>query len=377
MKLTCAQSELSSALHLVSRAITGRPTHPILANVLLTADAATGTLTLTGFDLNLGIQAQIPASVDSSGATTLPARLFGEIISRLAADSPITLSERDGDQIEVTSVSGSYQIRGLAADDYPGLPLEQSGAPAVINVEVLTEALAATIFASSNDESKQILTGVNVCLNGAALTCAATDGHRLAVMTTQQGTTGKQTLAATIPAKSMKELDRMMSSCKHETISLFYDKSQVVATCGDQVLTTRILDGTYPNYAQLIPASFSKEITINRRGLINALERVAVLADQHNNVIELSADGSRGQVTVLANAQDVGSGSEALAAEIKGDDIEIAFNVRYRVDGLKSMSADDVVLYCNSPTTPAVLRAPDDDGFTYLVMPVQVRKEGK
>ena len=150
---------------------------------LLTADAATGRLSLTGYDLTLGIQTSLPASVETSGAITLPARLLGDIVSRLASDSPITLSSAASDeQLELTSLSGSYQMRGLPADDFPELPLVQSGTPIRLDADALIKGLRATLFSSSADESKQILTGVHLQLDDAALECAATDGHRLVVL---------------------------------------------------------------------------------------------------------------------------------------------------------------------------------------------------
>ncbi|MFM7547720.1 MAG: DNA polymerase III subunit beta [Cyanobacteriota bacterium] len=383
MKLVCSQAELSSSLQLVSRAVSARPTHPVLANVLLTADAGTGRLSLTGFDLSLGIQTSLPASVETSGAITLPARLFGEIVSRLAADSPITLSSLEGsEQLELTSVSGSYQMRGMPAEDFPDLPLVESGAPIRLQAEALVKGLRATLFASSGDESKQLLTGVHLRLAGNGLECAATDGHRLAVLqiddAAQRSPSDEEAegepFAVTVPARSLRELERLLSG-RHSTepLSLFSDRGQVVFLWADQVLTSRSLDGTYPSYRQLIPDSFTRRIVVDRRALVSALERVAVLADQHNNVVKLSADPDQGQLVVLADAQDVGSGSEALAAEISGDSIQIAFNVRYLLDGLKVMAADQVALSCNGPTTPAVLHPLDEGRFTYLVMPVQIR----
>ncbi len=383
MKLVCSQSELSSSLQLVSRAVAARPTHPVLANVLLTADAGTGRLSLTGFDLSLGIQTSLPASVETSGAITLPARLFGEIVARLSSDSPITLSCPEGtEQFELTSVSGSYQMRGMPAEDFPDLPLVESGAPIRLQADALVKGLRATLFASSGDEAKQLLTGVHLRLDGSGLECAATDGHRLAVLqlddaanraSNQEADEGEP-FAVTVPARSLRELERLLSGRQsQDPLSLFCDRGQVVFLWADQVLTSRSLDGTYPNYRQLIPETFGRRIVIDRRGLISALERVAVLADQHNNVVKLSAEPIQGQVLVQADAQDVGSGSEALAAEISGEAIQIAFNVRYLLDGLKAMAADQVSLSCNAPTTPAVLHPIDESRFTYLVMPVQIR----
>jgi DNA polymerase-3 subunit beta len=342
----------------------------VLANVLLTADAASGLLNLTGFDLALGIQASIAASVETSGAITLPARLLGEIVSRLAADSPITLAAADGEQAEITSLSGSYQVRGLPAADYPDLPLQQAGEPISLAAATLAQGLRATLFASSGNEAKQLLTGVHIQATADGLEFAATDGHRLAVQRLPLANPG-QPFALTIPARSLRELERLLADATD--LALFTDRGQAVVTCGDRVLTTRMLDGTYPNYPQLIPATFGVTVEVPRKGLLSGLERVAVVADQHNNVVKLTADPDRGQLLIRADAQDVGSGSEALAAEITGGGVEIAFNVRYLIDGLKTMAADEVTLHCNAPTTPAVLRSEADAGFTYLVMPVQVR----
>jgi DNA polymerase-3 subunit beta len=382
MKLVCSQAELNASLQLVSRAVAGRPTHPVLANVLLTADAATGRLSLTGYDLSLGIQTSLPASVDGSGAITLPARLFGEIVSRLPADSPITLRcEEGGEQVEISSLSGSYQMRGMPAEDFPDLPLAQSGHPIRLDAEALVRGLRATLFASSGDEAKQILTGVHLQLDGDRLECAATDGHRLAVQQLPHALgeaaepAAGEPFSVTVPSRSLRELERLLSGRpSQEPLSLFCERGQVVVLWADQVLTTRSLDGTYPNYGQLIPQEFGRRLGLNRRAFVAALERVAVLADQHNNVVKISSDPTAGRVVLRADAQDVGSGSEDLAATVQGEAIEIAFNVRYLLDGLKAMNGEQVELRCNGPTTPAVLVPVEEDGaFTYLVMPVQIR----
>ena len=387
MKLVCSQAELSASLQLVSRAVASRPTHPVLANVLLTADAGTGRLSLTGFDLSLGIQTSLAAAVETSGAITLPAKMFGEIVSRLSADSPITLNSDEGsEQVDLTSSSGTYQMRGMPAEDFPDLPLVQSGEPIRLDPQVLVKGLRATLFASSSDEAKQILTGVHLGLDGQGLECAATDGHRLAVLKLKHALpdqdspgggpagTVANAVDVTVPARSLRELERLLSARQSsEPVSLFCDRGQVVFLWSDQVLTSRSLDGTYPNYRQLIPASFSRQLQVDRRALIAALERVAVLADQHNNVVKIVSDPLAGQLLISADAQDVGSGSESLAAVVRGEAIQIAFNVRYLIDGLKAIAADQVELHCNAPTTPVILVPVGEPGFTYLVMPVQIR----
>ncbi|ABX07931.1 DNA polymerase III, beta chain [Prochlorococcus marinus str. MIT 9211] len=384
MKLVCSQSELNSALQLVSRAVASRPTHPVLANILLTADAGTGRLSLTGFDLNLGIQTSLTASVEVSGATTLPAKLFGEIVSKLSSDSPINLvSDELGEKVNLTSKSGTYQMRGLNADDFPELPLVQTGASLQINPLIFANALKSTLFASSSDESKQILTGVHLIFDGNILQAAATDGHRLAVLnledainlnsSTNLNTNDK--IEVTLPAKSLREIERFIGNYKNEEkISLFYDSGQVVFTALNQVVTTRILEGDYPNYNQLIPESFSNILEFDRKPFISALERIAVLADQHNNVIKISKEPSSDLVKITADAQDVGSGVESIPVKFNGDNFQIAFNVRYLLEGLRVFEEDKICLRCNLPTTPAILSSIDDQNtFIYLVMPIQIR----
>ena len=384
MKVVCSQSELNSALQLVSRAVATRPTHPVLANVLLTADAGSNRLSLTGFDLSLGIQTSLAASVETSGAITLPARLLGEIVSRLSSDSPVTLAVDDSsEQVQLTSLSGSYQMRGMSADDYPDLPMVESGMTLKLQPERLVQALKGTLFASSADEAKQLLTGVHLKFNQRALEAAATDGHRLAVLNVEDAlqdaavtdAVDDEGFAVTLPSRSLREVERLMASWRSdEPVSLFCDRGQVVFLAADQMVTSRTLEGTYPNYGQLIPDGFTRTFGMDRRALIAALERIAVLADQHNNVVKFSSQPEDGVVQISADAQDVGSGSESLPSNLEGDAMQIAFNVRYLLDGLKAMGSDRIVLHCNAPTTPAVLRSEDaSEPFTYLVMPVQIR----
>ncbi len=384
MKVVCSQSELNSALQLVSRAVSTRPTHPVLANVLLTADAGSNRLSLTGFDLSLGIQTSLTASVETSGAITLPARLLGEIVSRLSSDSPVTLAVNDSsEQVQLTSLSGSYQMRGMSSDDYPDLPMVESGMTLKLQPERLVQALKGTLFASSADEAKQLLTGVHLKFNQRALEAAATDGHRLAVLNVEDAlqdaavtdAVEDEGFAVTLPSRSLREVERLMASWRSdEPVSLFCDRGQVVFLAADQMVTSRTLEGTYPNYGKLIPDGFTRTFGMNRRALIAALERIAVLADQHNNVVKFSSQPEDGVVQISADAQDVGSGSESLPSNLEGDAMQIAFNVRYLLDGLKAMGSDRIVLHCNAPTTPAVLRSEEaSEAFTYLVMPVQIR----
>ena len=385
MKLNCSQTELNTALQLVSRAVSSRPTHPVLANVLLAADEVTGKLRLTGFDLSLGIQTSISASVESSGAITLPAKLFGEIVSKLSNDSPLTLTSDDiSQQVELTSKSGTYQVRGMVADDFPDLPLVESGTSLKLNPLSLSSAIKSTLFASSNDDAKQLLTGVNLTFDGYAFESAATDGHRLSILNLnnilaqsndKNVSNNIEKFSITLPSKSLREVEKFLSTCDiNHPINFFIDKGQVVFISLDEIITIRALEGNYPNYSQLLPDSFSNVLEFDRKEFIASLERIAVLADQHNNVIKISTDSDANLIKITTDAQDIGTGSETLPVTFNGDSFQIAFNVRYLLDGLKVIDSSLIKLSCNAPTTPAVFSPIDSDvNFTYLVMPIQIR----
>ncbi len=385
MKLNCSQSELNTALQLVSRAVSNRPTHPVLANVLLAADEVTGKLRLTGFDLSLGIQTSISASIESSGAITLPAKLFGEIVSKLSSDSPLTLiSDENSQQVELTSKSGTYQVRGMLSDDFPDLPLVESSTSLKLNPLLLSNAIRSTLFASSTDDAKQLLTGVNFIFDGHGIESAATDGHRLAILNLNNILSESKNsdnysevnkFSITLPSKSLREVEKFLSSCDiNQPINFFIDKGQVVFISSDEIITIRALEGSYPNYSQLLPDTFENVLEFDRKEFIASLERIAVLADQHNNVIKVATDSSSNLIKISTDAQDIGTGYESLPVSFKGKSFQIAFNVRYLLDGLKVIDSNLIKLSCNAPTTPAVFSPVNSNSnFTYLVMPIQIR----
>ena len=396
MKLTCSQAALNSNLQCVSRAVAARPTHPVLANVLLTADEGTGKVSLTGFDLNLGIQTSFTAAVEQSGAITLPSRLFGDIVSRLSADSPLSLqststpsvdsssSEQEGDGLtfQLTARTGAYTVRGMPAEDFPDLPMARSRVAIPLPIDSLRNGLACTLFAASSDEAKQMLTGVHLVVSLSGLEFAATDGHRLAVVKHYSNDNSldkegfDEGFSVTIPARSLRELDHLLASQSDDSIDLYHDQGQVVFLRADQVVTSRTLDGVYPKYNQLIPDTFSQSFIVNRFLLITALERVAVLADQQNSVVKFSISMAERQLQICADVQDVGRGNESVPLQDgEGDDMDVGFNVRYLLDGLKVLPTPDVRFQMNNPSSPVVLRPHGEDmKFTYLVMPVQLSK---
>ncbi|MFZ9737996.1 MAG: DNA polymerase III subunit beta [Prochlorotrichaceae cyanobacterium] len=380
MKLVCNQTDLSTNLSLVARAVPSRPSHPVLANILLTADAGTQRVSLTGFDLSLGIQTSFPANIESSGAITLPSKLLTDIVTRLSSDAEITLLLGEEGVVNLVTGSGQYKVRGMDADEFPQLPLVESGEAAKLSVEALVEGLRGTLFATSTDETKQVLTGVHLRVQSDGLEFAATDGHRLAVVSTFNAedepglSSGVEAFEVTIPGRALRDLERMVTARSTEdAIALYFDQGQTVFQWGDQYLTSRTLDGQYPNYQQLIPQQFERQVTLDRKLLVAALERIAVLADQKNNVVKLTLSQEQQNIMLSVEAQDVGSGQESLPAQVSGESLEIAFNVKYLMDGLKSLPAAEIQMQLNTATSPVILTPLGELKMTYLVMPVQIR----
>jgi len=395
MKLVCAQSNLSTNLSLVSRAVPSRPTHPVLANVLLTADVQTQQVSLTAFDLSLGIRTSFSAQVITGGEITLPAKLLNEIVSRLA-EGELTLDDQAGEApalgVTITSASGRYQVRGMGVEEFPELPVIEKGEAVYLPAEVLIDGLRGSLFATSADETKQILTGVHLKVqpvsipdsdSDCSLEFAATDGHRLAVVQFQsllgimpdaRQDDPRIPLEVTVPAKALRELERMIGT-RHssEPLALHFDQGQVIFEWADQRLTSRTLDGQYPAYRQLIPRQFERQITLERRQLLNALERIAVLADQKNNIVKFSIDSINQEIALSVEAQDVGSGRESIPAQISGDSIEIAFNVKYFMEGIKALSTSEIQMQLNTALSPVILTPLGSLKMTYLIMPVQIR----
>jgi len=396
MKFVCSQTELNTHLSVVSRAVPARPSHPVLANVLLTVDEKLQQVRLTGFDLSLGVQTSFPASVESDGQLTLPAKLLTDIVSRLP-DGDVVLDEEEGELIvTITSASGQYQVRGMSAEEYPDLPTIEGGNVAFLPVDSLSEGLKGTLFSSSTDETKQVLTGVHLKADVDGLEFAATDGHRLAVVQTIYEDVDSETeeeladtadasdadnrgedtahFDVTVPGKALRELERMLQVHQSsEAIAVRFDQGQLIIDWDNQRLTSRLLEGQYPNYRQLIPNQFSRQATIERRLLISALERIAVLADQKNGIVKISLNTVDQEVMISVDAPDVGSGKESIPAQISGEDLEIAFNVKYLLEGLKAFDAADVQLQFNTSTSPAIATPLGGFKMTYLVMPVQIR----
>jgi len=383
MKFACSQSDLNANLSLVSRAVPSRPSLPVLGNVLLAADAETQKISVRAFDNELGIQTAFPAQVSEQGAAALPAKTLGDIVSRLP-EGEVQLAldaSAENDLVTLTSGAGGdrrYQLRSMPAEDFPELPVVASDEAIALPVEAVLAGLRSTLFAASTEETKQVLTGIHVKLSAAGVEFAATDGHRLAVLeiaNADDDAALPDDFEATIPARALRELERILNlQASDDRVELRADTRQVVFRAGEQLLTSRRLEGAYPAYQQLIPRQFNNQIDLDRRQFQSALERIAVLAEQKNNVVKCTLDSDNQQLLLSVDAQDVGSGRESLPAQMTSSEPrEIAFNVKYLMDGLKALNSPEIAIHLNAATQPAIFKPLGGLQMTYLAMPVQLR----
>jgi DNA polymerase III subunit beta len=383
MKFVCTQHDLNINLALVTRAVSTRPTHPVLANIKIEATADPDRIRLTGFDLSLGIQSSFIAQVGEEGTLTLPAKLLNDIVAKLTSGE-ITLDDEAGENlVTITSASGRYQVRGMSAEEFPELPSIEQGETNQLSAAAFIDGLKGSLIACSQDESKQVLTGVYLKVEPERLEFAATDGHRLGIVEvypTESETTQiaadpaqKGSFEVTVPAKALRELEKMLGSMPEgDRLGLQLEQGQLVFGWGDRKLTTRTLEGKYPDYRLLIPRQFQRQITVDRKQLLSALERIAVLSDQ-SNLVKFSIDSTQQSLDLSVESQDRGSGKESLTAQISGTDLDIAFNIKYLMDGLKTLPTQEITISLNGPLEPVILTPLGGVKMTYLVMPVQLR----
>ena len=353
MHCVIAQPDLAHALKVVSRAVgNAKSGHAILSHVLLQAHAE--SLTVTAYDLDLGIRLEVPAVVSTEGDVCVPHRLLADIIATQDDEHAVTL-QLDGERLAISTLGGSYGLAVAAAEDFPALPTVDAASSAPV---ALGGALTAVLPCCSSDASKALLGGVHMAADGQALTLEATDGHRLAVR--HQPADGL-TLDLVLPARTLATVARL-----DNPLQLAVDRHQCAIRSADGTeLISRLLDGTFPKVQSLIPETFKHQATCSRHDLLRALERIAVIARATNNIIKTSTAGG---VMSLAAEADSSTGKASVA--IDGTLPPFAANIDYLIDGLRNMIGATVTICANNKTTPIVFKIEEQ---VYLVMPVQVR----
>ncbi len=363
IKIVCQREELAQKLAVVARAVSTRGSVQILSGVLLRAEA--GQLHLAATDMELSLRASLEAQVEGDGAIVVPGRLLVDLV-RLLPESEVTIEHRAEESVvHVTSGSSTSTLHTFAAEDFPRLPDLDAAGTFTVDREALLDTVSRVARSASRDESRPVLTGILVRFESGKLVMAATDSYRLSVKETEL--TGEAPeFEAIIPARALSELGRIAQS--GDTIELGVHENQAVFVTDDVWLTTRRIDGQFPNYRQLLPETFEHELTLPRNDVLDVVRRVGVMV-QRTSPIQLRF--AEGELTVFARTQDVGEAKESLPVQFVGDPLEIGFNAEFLREGIESISADDIELKLISPLRPAVIEGGEDDP-TYLIMPIRL-----
>ena len=410
IKLVCTQDNLANHLELVSKAVPAKPTHPVLGNVLLVACKKTQRVQLTVFDMRLAIQTSFEANVQSPGDMTIPVGLLSDIVGKFSPGDITLVSRealnREGEDSEdsgnnitlpeavsnspvatLIAACGRYQVRGISSEEFPAIPEVKTAQTICIPAETLKEGLKGSLFATATDEGKHILTGVYFKICQDSLEFAATDGHRLVVLNTSiQGFSKKkqaeitQPLELTVPAKSLAELERILSSrTSADPVELSYSTLDALIEFrwGAQRLVTRCLEGAYPAYHEFLQQDFQHQVTLEKAPFIKAIERIAVLADKKEKTLSIRINSEAQQVS-LSLFREFGNGLEQMAAHVNSDgNLSISFNIKYLLEGAKAIASSQLQMHLTQRDGPAILVPASNPSkpnilmdAKYLLMPI-------
>ena len=363
MKVVCQRDDLAQRLGVVARAVSTRANVQILSGVLLRAEA--GRLHLAATDMELSLRSSLEAQVEGEGAVVVPGRLLVDLV-RLLPEDEVTIEHRAEESVlHVTCGPSSATLNAYAAEDFPRLPDLDAVGTFTVDRDSLLDTVSRVSRSASRDESRPVLTGILVRFEAGKLVMAATDSYRLSVKETPLEGEAPD-LEAIIPARALGELGRIAQG--GDTIELGVHENQVVFATGDAWLTTRRIDGQFPNYKQLLPESFEHEVTLPRGEILDVVRRVGVMV-QRTSPIQLRF--SEGELTVFARTQDVGESKESVPVQFAGDPLEIGFNADFLREGIETIAADEIQLRLISPLRPAVIQGGEDDP-TYLIMPIRL-----
>jgi DNA polymerase-3 subunit beta len=363
MKITCSRDELAARLGVVSRGLSTRGTVQILAGVLLQVQG--GSLELAATDMELSLRAGLDADVDGEGSAVVPGRLLTDIVRLLPAEEVVLEHRVEESTVYVTSGSSESRLRTYAVEDFPRLPDTATASLSTLEAEPLLDTIARVSRAASRDESRPVLTGILVRFEGSSLVMAATDSYRMAVKETSVSGALPE-LDAIVPARALDELRRIASGASE--IQLGTLDNHVVFGAGGVWLTTRRIDGQFPNYRQLLPEAFEHDVTLPREEFLEVIRRAGVMA-QRSTPLRLRF--AEGELTVSAQTQDVGEARERMPIAFSGEPLEIGFNATWLRDGIESVVEDELTLRLINPLRPAVIAEGEGD-FWYLIMPIRL-----
>ena len=368
MNLTIAKEQLLAGLQSVQNVVSTRTTLPILSNVLLKADG--NRLELTATDLDVTVTCSVEATVKKAGATTLPVKkIFG--IARELASSEIELDVDDKNVCALRSGSSFFKIRGLGAEEFPPLPKFKEDKKVALPQEKIKGMLKKTSFAVSTDESRYVLNGIFFSLKEHKLTMVATDGRRLAMVDEEVDVAASSQGEFIVPAKAVNELNRLLQ--EKGDVEIKFSDNQAAFTLKDDkgnatLVITKLIEGNYPNYRQVIPAETKERVALGREEFLHALRRAEIMTSEKQNSVKLNF--TKNNLSITANSPDVGEARESIAINYKGRDLAVAFNPGYVIEPLGALNTDEIYLELIDELSPGVIKI--NGPFLYVVMPMRL-----
>jgi DNA polymerase-3 subunit beta len=368
MKLSLSSSELLNQLQTVTRVASTRSAVQALSGVMIAA-AEGSPPELRATDMEIGLRVPLKAKMERPGSVVLPARLLLDVARSLPADE-LTLELRSSEQdVELISGPATFHLRTLRAEDFPTLPEPSPETRLALPVQAFVETVSRVARSASRDETRPVSTGILMSAAGQELRMVATDSYRLSVKETALEAPLQGSLEANVPARALQELARIAQAGAGDSLAVSVGQNQVVFELGDTVLSSRLIDGQFPNYRQLLPESVEHELRLASAELTDVVRRISLLA-QKNAPLRLSF--SEGTLTVSAQTPDVGEASEAVPVPFHGEPFEIGFNPEFLRDGLESIESDELVLKLISPLRPGLIESPESGDFVYLIMPIRL-----
>jgi DNA polymerase-3 subunit beta len=363
VKFRCERDVLADAVGAAGRAATNRTgTLPVLAGVRL--EVAGDTLTVTGTDLELTIRLSVEVGGERDGAAVVPARLVADIVKALPAGAvQVQLGD---EEMSISAGRSQFSVRPLSLDDYP-TQVEPTADPVTLPADAMADALRQVVRAASTDDARAVLTGVLLAADDDGLRLVATDSYRLAVRDLPDTSVLASGQKVLIPGRALSELQRLMGDVEELQVRLG-DRDATFEAAGTR-LSTRLIEGEFPNYRNLLPSSYPNLLTVGKAAMMEAIRRVKILA-QDSTPVRLTLGGDTVQLTAIT--QDVGNAAEEIDASYEGTEMTVAFNPDYLAAGIDAIDSDDVTLATMDPMKPAVLRGVGRDDYLYLLMPVRV-----
>jgi len=376
MRLTCLQENLNRGLSVVGRAVATRTTLPITNNVLLATDQS--RLKLAATNLEMAISCWIGAKVEEEGAITVPARLLIEFINSLPNDKVDISLPPQTKTLELKCARFEARISGVDAKDFPPIPKIEEGIATKVEVEALHQGINQVVFAAATEESRPVLTGVDAEFDGDLLTLAAADGFRLAVYKLPLATPVDQKTKVIIPARTLAELNRLMTDQEEAVeITVNPNKSQALFRLKNIELVSQLVQGTFPNYAQLIPQSYNTRVVVDVAAFLRAAKTAAIFARDGSGIVRLvitpGEELTPGKMTISARSEEIGDDVGEIDAVVEGEEAKIAFNGKYLIDVLGVLRESQVALETTNPSSPGVIRPVGVDNYIHVVMPMFVQ----